>query len=124
LRSSKIDLKLIATLTTIHRTVIMTAITADMFARTPPFARAHEALSSIMALHGRARMAAWARAADDDATRIVAVMLENTKLAVNLLRDLDEALRSRNDRKLAKVRRRLDRVLATLAANGEARTSG
>ena len=63
-------------------------------------------------------MAAWARAADDDATRIVAVMLENTKLAVNLLRDLDEAQRSGNDRKLAKVRRRLDRVLVALASRG------
>ena len=73
-----------------------------------------------MAQHGRARMAAWARAADDDATRIVAVMLENTKLAVNLLRDLDEAQRSGNERKLAKVRRRLDRVLAALATNQEA----
>ena len=70
-----------------------------------------------MALHGPARMAAWARAANDDATRIVAVMLENTKLAVNLLRDLDEAQRSGNDRKLAKVRRRLDRVLAGISAN-------
>jgi CRP/FNR family transcriptional regulator, anaerobic regulatory protein len=50
----------------------MTAITADMFTTTP-FARAHEALSSIMALHGRARMAAWARSADDDATRKSAV---------------------------------------------------
>ena len=79
--------------------------------------RAAEALNAIRAQHGRARMAAWARAADDDATRIVAVLLENTKLAVNLLRDLDEAQRSRNDRKLAKVRRRLDRVLAALAAN-------
>ena len=98
----------------------MTAITADMLSTIPPFARAHEALSSIMALHGRARMAAWARAADDDATRIVAVMLENTKLAVNLLRDLDEAQRSGNDRKLAKVRRRLDRVLVALETNQEA----
>jgi hypothetical protein len=95
------------------------AITADMLSTTPPFARAHEALSSIKALHGRARMAAWARAADDDATRIVAVMLENTKLAVNLLRDLDEARRSGNERKLAKVRRRLNKVLAALAANQE-----
>ena len=40
----------------------MTAITADMFARTPPFARAAEALNAIRAQHGRARMAAWARA--------------------------------------------------------------
>jgi hypothetical protein len=96
------------------------AITAHMLSTTPPFARAHEALSSIMAQHGRARMAAWARAADDDATRIVAVMLENTKLAVNLLRDLEEAQRSGNDRKLAKVRRRLDRVLMALETNQEA----
>jgi len=39
----------------------MTSITADG----PPLAFAHEALSSILAQHGRARMAAWARAADE-----------------------------------------------------------
>lgn len=52
----------------------MTAFTVDfenVFAQNPPFGRAIEALSSIMAQHGRARMAAWARAADDDATRLV-----------------------------------------------------
>ena len=48
------------------------------------------------------------------------MMLENTKLAVNLLHDLDEAQRSGNDRKLAMVRRRLDRVLAAPEANQEA----
>jgi hypothetical protein len=40
-----------------------------------------------------ARKRIWARAADDDVTRIDAAMLENTKPAVNLLRDLDEARR-------------------------------
>ena len=100
----------------------MDAITADMLSTTPPFARAHEALSSIMAQHGRARAAAWARSSEDDITRIcaIAVVLENTALALNLLRDLDEAQRSGNERKLAKVRRRLDRVLAALATKQEA----
>ena len=77
----------------------MTAIAVDfenVLAQSPPFARAFEALSSIMAQHGRARMAAWARTADDDATRIMAVMLENATLAMALLGDLDRAHRSGN----------------------------
>jgi uncharacterized protein HemX len=96
----------------------MPAISADMFARTPPFACAAEALNAIRAQHGRARAAAWARSSEDDITRIcaIALMLENVTLALNLLRDLDQAQRSGNDRKLAKVRRRLHRVLAALAA--------
>ena len=40
----------------------MTAITADMFARTPPFAYAAEALNAIRAQHGRARAAGEHRA--------------------------------------------------------------
>ena len=98
----------------------MNAITADLahelFAQNPPFRRAFEALSAIMAQYGRARMAAWARAADDDATRIVAVLFENTTLALALLRDLDRAHRSGNPKRVAKVRRRLDRVLDTIEA--------
>ena len=101
----------------------MTAIAADIteqfFAQNPPFARAFEALSSIMAQHGRARMAAWARSADDDATRICAVLLENTTLAMALLGDLDRAHRSGNPKRVAKVRRRLDRVLDTIEARHE-----
>jgi plasmid stability protein len=98
------------------------AITADMFARTPPFARAAEALNAIRAQHGRARAAAWARSSEDDIRSIcaIAVVLENTALALNLLRDLDEAQRSGNDRKLAMVRRRLDRVLVALETKQEA----
>jgi hypothetical protein len=98
----------------------MTAITADtageLFAANPPFQRAFEALSAIAAQHGRARMAAWARAAEDDPTRIMAVFLENATLAINLLNDLDRAHRSGNENRVAKVRRRLDRVIAALAA--------
>ena len=77
----------------------MTAIAADfenVFAQSPPFARALEALSAIMAQHGRSRMVQWARMADDDATRICAVLFENTTLALALLRDLDRAHRSGN----------------------------
>ena len=96
----------------------MIAITADLAhelcVQNPPFGRAPEALTAILAQYGRARMAAWARAADDDATRIVAVMFENTTLALALLRDLDRAHRSGNPKRVAKVRRRLDRVLDTI----------
>jgi len=55
-------------------------------------------------------------AADDDATRIVAVTLENVTLAVALLGDLERAHRSGNSKTIAKVRRRLDRVLDAVAA--------
>ena len=101
-------------------TRFMTAIAADfaneLFAQSPPFARALEALTAILAMYGRARMAAWARAADDDATRIVAVLFENTTLALALLRDLDRAHRSGNPKRVTKVRRRLDRVLDAIEA--------
>ena len=101
----------------------MTAIAADIteqfFAQNPPFARAFEALSSIMAQHGRARMAAWARSAEDDATRIMAVCLMNSTLAMALLGDLDRAHRSGNPRKLARVNRRLDRVIDSIGTRHE-----
>jgi hypothetical protein len=85
-----------------------------LLVQNPPFVRAFEALSAIMAQHGRARMAAWARSADDDPTKVVAILLENATLALNLMRDLEDARRSGNTKKLARVRRRLDRLLAAL----------
>jgi len=98
----------------------MTAIAVDfadqLFAQSPPFARALEALSAIMAQHGRSRTVQWARTADDDATRICAVLFENTTLALALLRDLDRAHRSGSPKRVAKVRRRLDRVLDMIEA--------
>ncbi len=99
----------------------MTAITADDFLRTPLLERVAEALSAIGAQHGRARAVAWARSSDD-ITRIVAVavVLERTALALNLLRDLDEAHRSGSEKRKAKVSKRPDRVLASLATNHEA----
>ena len=75
-----------------HMTAIAVDITDQFFAQNPPFRRAFEALSAIAAQYGRARMVAWARAAEDDPTRIVAVMFENTTLALALLRDLDRAI--------------------------------
>jgi len=95
---------------------LTTDLAHELFAQNPPFRRAFEALSAIMAQYGRARMAAWARAADDDATRIVAVLFENTTLALALLRDLDRAHRSGNPKRVTKVRRRLDRVLDAIEA--------
>ena len=98
----------------------MIAITADLAhelcVQNPPFGRALEALTAILAQYGQALMAAWARTADDDATRICAVLFENTALAVALLRDLDRAHRSGNPTRVAKVRRRLNRVLDTIEA--------
>ena len=96
-------------------TVITSNAAGDLFARTPPFARAHEALNAIRAQHGRARAACWARS-EDDITRIcaVALVLENTKLAVNLLADLERARQSGNPKKVAKVNKRLDRLLERL----------
>ena len=98
----------------------MTAITVDeVFVEHPQFRRAFEALSAIAAQYGRARMAAWARAAGDDATRIMAVMLENTTLAMALLGDLDRAHRSGNPKRLARVNRRLDRVIDSIGTRPE-----
>ena len=100
----------------------MTATTADMVSMTPPFARAHKALSSIMAQHGRARMAAWARRARTtyDITRTSRPLpwsLENVKLDLALLAGSLSALkRTGNSRKIARVRRRLDRILKAIAA--------
>ena len=62
-------------------------------------------------------MVQWARTADDDATRICAVLFENTTLALALLWDLDRAPRSGNPKRVAKVRRRLDRGLASMDGN-------
>jgi hypothetical protein len=72
---------------------------------------------TIMATHGRERAVAWARSSEDDVTRICAIALifENVALALNLMRNLDEAQRSGNDNRIRKVRGRLDRVLAGIA---------
>ena len=61
------------------------------------------------------------RVFDDDVTRICAIALifEKVTLALNLLRDLEEAQRSGIDNRSRKVRRRFDKVLAALAANQE-----
>ena len=67
-----------------NSTSALSPLIPQQFAQNPPFGRALEALTAILAQYGRARMAAWARAADDDATRIVAVMFENTTLALAL----------------------------------------
>ena len=87
-----------------------------MLSTTPPFACAAEALNAIRAQHGRARAAAWARSSEDDITRIcaIALVLENTKLALNLLADLERARQSGNPKKVAKVNKRLDRLLERL----------
>ena len=78
------------------------------------------ALNAVDAQHWRARGAAWARASDD-ITRIcaIAVVLENATLALNLLRDLEEARRSGSEKRKAKVSKRLNKVLAALSANQE-----
>ena len=99
-----------------------TAITADfaneLFTRNPPpaLARALEALTAIRSLRGANAAAAWARSSEDDVTRICAIALvfENAKLALNLLADLERARQSGNPKKVAKVNKRLDTLLARL----------
>ena len=49
----------------------------------------------------------------------MAVMLENTTLAIALLNDLDCAHRSGNPKRVAKVRRRFDRVLDMIETRHE-----
>jgi hypothetical protein len=94
----------------------MTAITAD-FATTPRLALAFEAISAIRALHGRERAAAWARASHDDETRIAALaVFEQVPLALNLLADLERARQSGKPKKVAKVNKRLDRLLERLGS--------
>jgi hypothetical protein len=95
-------------------TVITADIAGELFASNPPFQRAFEALSAILEQHGHARMMAWARGSDDEATKFVAVLLQNTALAINLMRDLEEARQAGNAKRMMKVRRRLDRVLDRL----------
>jgi hypothetical protein len=95
----------------------MTAITADMLSTTPRLVLAFEAVSAIHAHQGRERVAAWARASHDDEARIAALaVLGRVPLALNLLADLERARQSGNPRKVAKVNKRLDTLLARLGA--------
>jgi hypothetical protein len=104
----------------------MTAITADLDQHISSlelgfqhrFWRAYEALTAIRDQHGTASVIAWARAADDAEAPIAALaVFAKVPLALNLIADLERAKLSGNPRKVAKVRRRLDRVLATIAKN-------
>ena len=105
----------------LQRTIHMTAIAADfddqLFAQSPPFARALEALSAI---HGPARPEPHGAMGTHGATmtqRAFAPCCSRTRRsALALLRDLDRAHRSGNPKRVAKVRRRLDRVLDTIEA--------
>ena len=98
----------------------MTAITADfenVFAQKPAIrARSRGALGYSRPARAEPH-GAWARTADDDATRIVRRACSRTRRSpLALLRDLDRAHRSGNPKRVAKVRRRLDRVLDTIEA--------
>ena len=91
---------------------------AQIGALEPRFRLPLEALSAIRDLHGDARMYehALAHPADDETVRLVAVMLTNATLALNLMRELVLAQHSGRAAKVAKVRKRLDRVLAAAQA--------
>ena len=55
---------------------------------------------------------ALAHPADDETVRLMAILLTNATLALNLMRELVSAQHSRRAAKVAKIRKRLDRVLA------------
>ena len=80
-----------------------------------------EALTAIQAQHGSARMLEHARAHpdDDEATRLVAVMLTNATFEPDA--ELVRAQASAKTHKIANVRRPLDRVLAAAQARAQAR---
>ena len=80
-----------------------------------------EALTAIQAQHGSAPMLEHARAHpdDDEATRLVAVMLTNATFEPDA--ELVRAQASAKTHKIAKVRRPLDRVLAAAQARAQAR---
>jgi hypothetical protein len=80
----------------------------------PRFRLPLEALAAIKAQHGSARMLEHAIASDDAPTQLVAVILEDTALALN--GDLVLAQRSGKRARINRVRRRLDRILAAAKA--------
>ena len=94
----------------------MQTIAADF--SEPRLRWAAEGLQAMLAQHGRGRTIGWARAAVDAETRIAALaVLEQVPLALNLLAEFGRARQSGNPRKVAKVNRRLDNLLARLAGN-------
>ena len=77
---------------------------------------AAEGLQAMLAQHGPVRTVAWARAAADAETCVAALaVLEQVPLALNLLADVERARLSGNPKKVERVNRRLDSLLARLA---------
>lgn len=88
----------------------------------PRFALPFEALGAIRDQHGDARMFehALAHPAEDETVRLVALAFADGALALKLMTDLLHARRSGKTEKVARVRRRLDRVLAAAKARAQA----
>jgi hypothetical protein len=91
---------------------------ADLYE--PRLRWAAEGLQALLAQHGPRATIAWARAAADDETRIDALaVLEQVPLALNLLANLERARQSGNPRKVARVNKRLDYLLAWLGSRAD-----
>ena len=84
----------------------------DFHSYVATFALPLEALSAVRALHGDVAMLehALAHPADDEATRLVALMLTDARLALNLMRDLVIAQRTGKPWKVASCSERLSPV--------------
>jgi len=101
----------------------MTVIAADIEAQVSllgprfqlQFLHAFEALSAILAKYGLERVIAWANADGGDEARFVAALFKNTEITVKALTEYSEAMRAGNQPKIAKVRKRLDKLIGPSA---------
>jgi hypothetical protein len=87
----------------------MTPIAADLYELRLRWAT--EGLGAMLTAHGPARTVAWARAGDEETKLAALAVFEQVPLALKLLADLERARQSGNPTKVAKVNRRLDRLL-------------
>ena len=87
--------------------------TPNLFVR---FKLPFQSLSAIRAQRDRGPMLDHTLEVEDTPTRIVALPLEGTKLALALMRDLVNAQKSGRSKRIEKVRKRLDKALAALAS--------
>ena len=75
------------------------------------FLHALEALTAILAKYGLDRVIAWANADGGDEARFVAALFKDTAVAVKVLTEYVDAMRAGNVKKIAKVRKRLDKLI-------------
>jgi hypothetical protein len=79
------------------------------------FLKASEALTAILAQSGIDRMMAWANLDGEDPARLVAALLKDWTIAIKVLNEYVDAKRSGDQKKIKRVQKRLDKILAPSA---------